>query len=274
MPLPVKMHISEPTFSKRAFRPHKHKEFEIGLFKSGSGVYKTVDKVYDIKSGDVFIFSTDEVHCVTDITAPMVTMNIKIEPRLMWGNSDGLFGAKYLSIFLNPDPKFGNRLNRDNEHIGEVRSLLLTMEEEFCRPDGEDMLRACLLELFVKLSRYFAPPSGDGHYIKKENFLPVERAMNFIDDHFTEPLALNDVAARANMSPNYFCSVFKKLNGLSTWDYITLKRIEKAKQLLRSQNGATMLSVAEECGFSSTAGFNKAFRHCTGFTPTDFKKFM
>lgn len=272
--LPIWVYVSEPTFSRRSFRPHKHKEFEIALFKSGSGVYKTMKRTYDIEDGDVFLFSTDEIHCVTDICSPMSIMNIKFEPRLMWSGSGGLFDAKYLQIFLNADPSHGNRLDRDNPHIGEIRTLMLDMESEFTgRPDGYAlMIKAQLVALLVKIKRYFCSGGEDDFYTGRAGFAPVEDAMDYIDAHFTESLTLREIAAAAGMSPNYFCSVFKKLNGLCAWDYITLKRIEKAKDILRSDASVTMLGIAQQCGFSSTAGFNRAFKHCTGFTPTDFIK--
>lgn len=271
--LPIRFHSSEPTFSNREFRPHKHKEFEIALFKSGEGVYKTMDKVYSIKEGDVFIFSTDEIHCVTNITSPMRTINIKFEPRLMWSETSRMFDKKYLQIFLNRTPDFTNRLDRANPHLEEIRELLLLTEKEFANFSdcSDDIITSYLLCLLAKIKRYFVG-ENDGFYTNSESFAAMEKAMDFIDAHFTEAITLGDIALEASMSRNYFCSAFKKLNGLSPWDYITLKRIEKAKDMLRKNSSQTMFGIAQNCGFSSTAGFNKAFKHCTGFNPTDFKR--
>ena len=271
---PLKLFTSCPGFSERSFRPHRHKEFEIALFKSGAGTYKTMKREYDIKSGDVFIFSTDEIHCITKIEKSPSIMNIKFEPRFIWSGSGGMFDAKYLQIFLNKDPSDGNRLDRNNPHIEEIRSLMLEMESEVInRPEEYRlMVKAQLLTLLVKIKRYFFRIDNDGFYTRKSNFKPVEDAMDYIDSCFTEAVTLEQIASVAGMSPNYFCSVFKKLNGLSTWDYITIKRIEMAKSILKTNPSITMLSAAQQCGFSSTAGFNRAFKHCTGYTPTDFLK--
>ena len=272
--LPFTVTIRKPDFSSREFAPHKHKEFELALFIDGSGVYKTLDSQYDIAAGDIFLFSTDEIHCITDITSPMSVITIKFEPRFIWAGENPFFDVKYLQIFFGKDIKSGNRLNRNNPHIGEIRMLMREMEHEFTdKPEEyEMMMKIQLVMLLVKIKRYFYESSVGDTAVLRSTLRPIEAAMDYIDSRFTEKLTLSDIAANANMSPNYFCSVFKKLNGLSAWDYITLKRIDHARELLRTGSDQNMLSLAQQCGFSGTAGFNKAFRRTTGFTPTEYVK--
>ena len=64
-------------------------------------------------------------------------------------------------------------------------------------------------------------------------------------------------------------TVFKKYNGISLWDYITIKRVERAIELIRTTE-MTRLQIAAECGFQSPANFYKAFRRITGRSPQSF----
>ena len=73
------------------------------------------------------------------------------------------------------------------------------------------------------------------------------------------------------MTQTYFSSVFKKFNGVSPWEYITIKRVEMAIELLKSTD-MTKLEIAEKCGFKSSANFYKAFNNITGKKPKDFTK--
>ena len=96
----------------------------------------------------------------------------------------------------------------------------------------------------------------------------MTNALNFIDSNITSDITLNEIAARAMMTPTYFSSVFKKMNGISPWEYITIKRVEKAVELLKTTE-LTKLDIAMRCGFTSSSNFYKAFTKITGKTPGD-----
>jgi len=66
--------------------------------------------------------------------------------------------------------------------------------------------------------------------------------------------------------------IFSRLNGVSPWDYLTAKRVEKAASLLRSERGLTMLEIATRCGFNNTANFNRAFKKYQNRTPSSYRK--
>lgn len=72
------------------------------------------------------------------------------------------------------------------------------------------------------------------------------------------------------MSRTYFCTVFKKLNGISPWDYITIKRIEKSIGLIKNED-MSMLEVACACGFNNSTNFNRSFKKVTGKTPGEYR---
>ena len=112
--------------------------------------------------------------------------------------------------------------------------------------------------------------SEDCTYLKN-NVKPMRAALEFIDENLELPLTLNSIAARASMSPTYFSAVFKKMNSVSVWEYIKIKRIEKAVGLLKTTT-LTKLDIAERCGFSSSSNFYKAFKNVTGKTPSEIER--
>ena len=73
------------------------------------------------------------------------------------------------------------------------------------------------------------------------------------------------------MSKTYFCRQFKELNGISPWDYITIKRIEQAISYIETTN-LTKLEIAAKCGYNNTSNFYHAFKKVTGKNPSDYKK--
>lgn len=61
------------------------------------------------------------------------------------------------------------------------------------------------------------------------------------------------------MRRSYYSTMFKMLNGVSVWTYITNQRISKAKYILEKSD-ISVIEVSEKCGFSNISNFNRAFR--------------
>lgn len=258
---------------KRAFREHHHAELEISLFKSGTGTYRVLNNSYDFQSGDVFLFGTNSIHCITEINSPLTLMNIRFEPRFVWSAGSGLLSPDVLNIFFSQNAAYSNRLDRKNPATEEIRRLMLEIENEFVVRDREYelMINIKLLNIFAKLLRCYPCFSKTSLSVNESSLRCLDRAINYINENLKNELSLSEIAAKANMSRTYFSTLFKKLNGISPWEYITIKRVEEAIELLK-QNNKTVLDIAIECGFNSTANFNRAFRKVTGKIPSDYKK--
>ena len=97
----------------------------------------------------------------------------------------------------------------------------------------------------------------------------MKQVIAYIAENLDKKIQLKEIADVACMSETYFSSVFKKFNGISPWDYITIKRVEKAISLLKTSD-LNKLEIAELCGFSSSSNFYKAFFKITGKTPSDY----
>lgn len=261
---------------KRENREHHHIQFEISLFKSGSGRYTVGDRTYEFQKGDVFLFSTHEQHCITEIRSgePMLLMNIQFEPRFIWSANNEWFDSRFLGIFFNRNESFKNRLNRQNPATATICNLMLQMENEMSekKSEYELMTKVLLLYILVLLMRDYGYVQKDAAYcLDKHSRKQMENALAYIDANLTEEVSLESIAATASMSRSYFCTVFKKLNGITVWEYITARRVETAMRILRGGEDKTMLSVACECGFNNTANFNRAFKKVTGITPSEYR---
>jgi len=102
--------------------------------------------------------------------------------------------------------------------------------------------------------------------------LPViTRAKQFITDHQTEELSLEQVAKSVNTSKFYFCKMFKKATGINFTDYLSRVRTERAKNLLLNPN-LRVSEIAYEVGFQSLTHFNRVFKRILGRSPTDYRE--
>ena len=99
----------------------------------------------------------------------------------------------------------------------------------------------------------------------------VDSALEYIDQHFAdESISLNAVAQAINVSTNYLSAVFSQKMGLSFVEYLTQKRMTRAKQLLR-QSGRRTGEVAAEVGYRDPRYFSFVFKKTQGCTPREYR---
>jgi AraC-like DNA-binding protein len=99
----------------------------------------------------------------------------------------------------------------------------------------------------------------------------LRSAKDLMDRSFGEPLDLDRLAAEAGYSRFHFTRAFRDAFGETPRHYLTRRRIERAKDLLRSAN----LTVTEICflvGFSSLGSFSARFTELVGVPPTEYRR--
>jgi AraC-like DNA-binding protein/ligand-binding sensor protein len=109
--------------------------------------------------------------------------------------------------------------------------------------------------------------------VREQNAEPpvIARAKQFITEHQTEDLSLEQVAQSVHTSKFYFCKMFKKATGINFTDYLSRLRTERAKNLLLNPN-LRVSEIAYEVGFQSLTHFNRVFRRILGRSPTDYRE--
>ncbi|WP_168714350.1 response regulator [Niallia nealsonii] len=100
---------------------------------------------------------------------------------------------------------------------------------------------------------------------------PVVRGKKWINDHLHENIKIEKIAKEVYLNPTYFCEIFKSQTGETVLDYITRKRLQKAKQLLIATN-LKVYEIAEKVGYSDTKYFSKLFKKHYSYLPSKFKE--
>ncbi len=261
----------------RQKRNHRHAEFEVSLILSGSGCYSTAGGEVDIRDGDVFLFSSNEYHNIIRVDdagngAGMRILNVHFLPGFLTGggtSSDNL----YMNVFLCRTPDFRNRLDRDQPALDEVRQMLLRLRDECLRQEvcyvteAQHLLTAALITVlrrfgYADLSRSALPEA--------DSMDDLQRALSYINANYTGDISLDAIAGAVNQSRFRFAKAFRAAYNMTTWDYINIRRIERARELLAGTND-TVLAVATACGYNNTANFNRIFRKITGITPHEYR---
>jgi AraC family transcriptional regulator len=92
----------------------------------------------------------------------------------------------------------------------------------------------------------------------------------FIREHLADPIRVEQLAAAVHLSPYHFARMFKKATGQPPHTYITMQRMEHAKELLRDSD-LPLVEVAASVGFQTQAHFTGVFHRYTGRTPRVYR---
>lgn len=93
----------------------------------------------------------------------------------------------------------------------------------------------------------------------------------YIDEHCTEDLSLDEIAERSGFSKFHFARLFKEFMNVSFYKYVSQKRIEMAEDMLRNPH-ITVTEIAMSSGFANSSAFIRMFKQINGCTPTEFRK--
>ncbi|MBO4468547.1 MAG: AraC family transcriptional regulator [Clostridia bacterium] len=220
---------------------HWHNHTEVIMVMDGEAEFTIKQEKYKGKKGDVFFINRTNLHKV------VAKGNCHILGFVIPVNEDLLnlpIGLDYDPMVKSPD----------------TRNLLLMLYNEY--PSKNKGIIKAYVKLILKLVIREVFP---------KNMLKADRpVIDYIKNHYSEKISIEDIADSVNLSKYYFIRKFKEENGITVNSYLTNIRIEKALELL-NDNSKT-LEVAEKCGFSDEGYFCKVFKKVTGLSVRDYKR--
>ncbi|HYH05157.1 MAG TPA: response regulator [Bacillota bacterium] len=117
----------------------------------------------------------------------------------------------------------------------------------------------------IFFKEYFSENDADG----KTDY--IARAIQYIQNHYMEDLAIKEVADFLHLSEGYLSKLFKNETGYTFVDYLTNYRMKKACKLLTVPT-VKIYEIAEQVGYKDQRYFSLLFKKITGMTPKEFKE--
>lgn len=114
--------------------------------------------------------------------------------------------------------------------------------------------------------------------LSQQDYRPIQQktdrilsVTDYIDEHFTQKLLLEDIAQREGISMMYLSHLFKEALGISFQGYLKQKRFEHACNLIAT-TGRSILDISISSGFSDVRYLTKLFRERFGCTPKEYRR--
>ncbi len=152
-------------------------------------------------------------------------------------------------------------LDKKHEEGKDIASLLKLIEKSESAEELNSLLEDVAIRIAAKVNSF------NNRSIK----LILRKAIDYIQEHYSEPVTLNEVAENIYVSTFYISRMFKKELGKSFVDYLNDVRVEKAKELLKDIKYKTY-EVAEIVGISDPHYFSKLFKKYSGMTPSEYRE--
>jgi len=99
----------------------------------------------------------------------------------------------------------------------------------------------------------------------------VKRVTAYINANLGQPIGLDELAELVSLSRSHFCTSFRQATGYTPHEWVTLRRMEKARDLLRAAK-ADISEVAWSVGYQTSSAFTAAFRRHAGMTPSQYRR--
>ena len=248
---------------------HYHDFHKIILFLNGRADYIIEGKTYPLAPRDILFVSAGEIH--RPVPQP---------------------GVPYERIVIYVSPRFLQHYARQEEDLsacfqqasatssvmhlppGKSLDLLFHMEklETTAHQQGfahELYTEMLFLEFMILLNRALLDHEIDELHpaVYDKKILPL---LTYINEHLFDDLSIDALAAQFFLSKYHMMRKFKAETGYSIHQYITSKRLLKARSLLRSDLPLT--KICFDCGFRDYSTFSRAFRELFHQTPKDYRK--
>lgn len=229
-----------------------------------------IDNVpYTFYEGDIFITPPGTLH---ELTAPEAGRRL-----ILLFDYSLILNVKGMDSLLHSLHPYTLITGREYPDLNKkLRSLLDEISHEYDNPTPftEACIYSLMIQFFVAVGRttFNASTRFPGITSAKQHEY-IEKFMmvcNYITEHCTENISVDDLADLAGFSKFHFARLFKQFAGMSCYEYLTQKRVAHAEQLL-IQPDLSITEVAMHSGFNSLSTFNRIFKASKNCTPSEYK---
>ncbi|NSF74278.1 AraC family transcriptional regulator [Blautia wexlerae] len=245
---------------------HWHRAVEIIYIQEGSLDVTVESESFTIQTGDCIVINGNVLHS-TKCTSPNTAILLQIPLDFMEKYIPDLGQLIFLFDFRTKDQRQQTK-----------QAMFKTILEQLqiindVHPDGY-LLRfnSLIFELLFQLYHNFAVKILQSNTSqKKKDIARLEPVLDYISEHYREPISLNEIAEVACLQTGYFCRFFKKKMGITFLEYQNEYRLSFIYRDLITTRDPVQV-ILERHGFTNYKLFRRMFLEHFGNTPTQIRK--
>ncbi|MCR8660588.1 AraC family transcriptional regulator [Paenibacillus endoradicis] len=254
---------------------HVHDWYEFVYIYSGRGTFFIDHSFYDAEAGDIYLIPGNTIHHSYPVEDdPKRATAFYFSAAFVHDTSSVGEPFHYLQPFETAQSKQSFRFTVPEAYRNQIVDLIEQIHHEYSeeKVGYRQVIRMHIQHILLLLNRHAEETWGESLLRHQAAALPqwIEQTLSYIDSHLEEELGLAIFARNSAVTPAHFSRVFKRLTGMNVTEYVTAKRVMRAKEMLRL-NDRNIAQIAEACGFGSIPHFHRKFKALTGMTPAQYK---
>ena len=272
---------------KRVFLTLRHlltKEAYVNKNLHQAGIVCVVDGVGDLvfENGDKLSLASNDCFLYDKERAFSIDFEVPTEIFILHFNFSDFIDEQYvitekeiIGTFLSFLKKSCDKINGWHINAKRIQEMLFEIENEIENRDffAENVIKSYITVIFSLSIQYFFEDLRNEAQEKSVHYKNIEKSIAYIHENLSQKITLEELAQIAMMGKTNYSVFFKKMTGMTVWEYIINARVELASNyLLENKEEYNITELALQCGFNNSAYFNKIFKKFKGKTPSDFKK--
>lgn len=254
--------------------PDIHHHMEIFFVIDGKGTLEVNGRLIYVNEGDIVIIDSMLPHRIANIdnSSPFIVMALMYDVTAFIRDEYKVFHRNELDKLFAKLSKAGFKIPANSKIAPKIQNALFEIENEFLDTEDGNVIRSFMILIMSYLVQYNNKNFDDKPVTKTPHRAEIEKTMLYINQHLDQNLTLVKLARIASMNKTYYSTIFKKVTGMTVWEYILNTRIELAiSYLVKNNDEFNITEILSMCGFNNATSFNKTFKKITGKTPTEYK---
>lgn len=248
--------------------PHVHPWMEIMYVVQGTCRVLINDQSIAMKNGDFIFINAGLSHRLVQAQEESCRM---LNLEFAFEENTTLFPIMSL---LRRNSEFMNLINKKPPYfllkdLDEIQPILMNLVHELSL---EERKNTDLIQLYVTQLLLIIARQSKSHDSEKTHGLPyVQKALQYMNQNYDQPIQIEDIAMCVNLHPNYLHRLFKKAIGITLHTYLMNLRLDKAKMLLE-RTDIPITDISDYVGLGSRQYFSYSFKKAFGMTPLEYRK--
>lgn len=264
---PIDFYHLDDAHPKYIMQFHWHKELEIIRVLQGTLTVVLNNTEIFMTKDDVVFVNPDIVHGATPDHC--IYECIVFDPEKILTHTQS--GKRIASGLIDHTLFIHHRIKSENKELFSAIDKLFSSFSDN-KIDFELSVIGSIYNLFsiVYNHELFSANSAYSNFLKDKNIIKLKKAIEYMRENYKSQLSLTELAKAVDVSPKYFCVIFKAMTGMTAFEYLNAYRIEKAAKALISTDDE-ITEIAFSCGFNDLSYFIKTFKKYKNTTPKMFR---
>jgi AraC-like DNA-binding protein len=257
---------------------HRPDHLEVVIFESGELGYEVEDRTCTVRKNDIIVVGDRIRHRCLPLGASQRearSVVLSFLPNLIHSGAPLGDDVQYLMPFTLLDSTFPNVIPAGTGPSREIFDFIQRIRGELPGDDSERSrlaIKTYLKMILLALVNHYAEQGAtrEALYHQQGNVRRLAPLLEHVEQHYDEPIRVNDAARICAMSDCCFMHLFKEVTGQSFIAYLNHFRVARAQELLAATS-RPISEISLETGFCNQSYFGVIFRRIAGMTPLEYR---